>query len=301
MKQKKNETIPMALVVVLLLICTLGAGGLALLAREDGFSFPELLPELSLEKIGFRQSQESESLSTIEEEQEDEAVILDENLHRIANTYGEIFGLLVSEGTDSLTADPYCVQELYQVDYSNGQVQVNSETEAFYWFLRNNVKCDEIKLTERELVSKAKEYFNILQLDRSYGNIARKVNREKNVITVVFQTVVDEDLELYSDFEAVKMVLSAQTGELISCKIFDLPLVEQEGQQIGKTAAMAAVQDQLSVTFSNEAEGELAVCSPIQWGDASNYTSRIVWKITADAMLYFVDAYSGSVLGQLAV
>lgn len=57
------------------------------------------------------------------------------------------------------------------------------------------------------------------------------------------------------------------------------------------------MQDQLSISFAGKAEGELAICSPIIWGDEANYTSRIVWKITADDTLYYVDAYSGTVLG----
>ncbi|MBQ8599442.1 MAG: hypothetical protein IJ411_04930, partial [Oscillospiraceae bacterium] len=249
-------------------------------------------------KLGFTEERTVETVSpeaaVVETAEE---AYMDEELHKIANTYGEIFGLLVTEGKASLVEDKYCADELYEVQYDGGEVQVNTNTKSLYWFKRSNVKTDEIKLTERQLVSKAKEYFNILQLDRDYGNIARKVDREKNTATVIFQRIVDEELELYSDYEAVKMVLSAQTGELMSCKIFNLPLVEQEGQKIGQAAAAAAVQDQLSITFATKAEGELAICSPIIWGDEANYTSRIVWKITADDTLYYVDAYSGTVLG----
>ena len=293
MKQKKNETVSVGLVIGLMLLCTAVAGGLALLSKGDGVK----LPEISLDKLGFTEEQTAESLSVEAAAETAEEAYMDEELHKIANTYGEIFGLLVTEGKASLTEDKYCADELYEVQYNSGEVQINTNTRSLYWFQRSNVKTNEIKLTERQLVSKAKEYFNILQLNQDYSNIARKVDREKNTATVIFQRVVDEELELYSDYEAVKMVLSAQTGELMSCKIFNLPLVEQEGQKISQTAAVAAVQDQLSITFSGKAEGELVVCSPIIWGDEANYTSRIVWKITVDDMLYYVDSYSGTVLG----
>ena len=154
-----------------------------------------------------------------------------------------------------------------------------------------------LDVLDNQLVSKAKEYLAILQLGEEYGNIARKVDRENNIATVIFQRVVDEELELYSDYEAVKMLLSAQTGELMSCKIFDLPLVEQEGQMIGQNEAIASVQDQLSLTFEQKAKAELSICSPIAWGDDANFTSRIVWNVTADGVIYYVDAYSGDVLG----
>ncbi len=289
MKEKKNETIPVGLLVGLLLLCTAVAGGLALLAKGDMLKLTEL-------KFNDRTAE------AVVEENSLEAVVpetfyVDEELHKIANTYGEMFGLLVNEGTGSLVEDKYCAEELYRVEYAAGEVQVNTVTKELYWFAKHGIKCEQIELTENQLVKKAKEYFNILQLDREYGNIARKVDREQNIITVIFQRVVDEELDLYSDYEAVKMILSAQTGELMSCKIFDMPLVEQEGQKIGQNAAVTGLQDELSLTFTEKAEAKLAVCSPLLWDDLGNYTSRIVWKITADDMLYFVDAYSGDLLG----
>lgn len=289
MKEKKNETIPVGLLVGLLLLCTAVAGGLALLAKGDMLKLPEL-------KLNDRTAETVVEESPLEEVTPEEFYV-DEELHKIANTYGEMFGLLVNEGTGSLVEDKYCAEELYRVEYVSGEVQVNTVTKELYWFSKNNIKCEQIELTENQLVKKAKEYFAILQLDREYGNIARKVDREQNIITVIFQRVVDEELELYSDYEAVKMILSAQTGELMSCKIFDMPLVEQEGQKIGQTAAIAAVQDELSLTFSSKAEAELVVCSPLLWDDRGNYTSRVVWKVAADDMLYYVDAYSGDLLG----
>lgn len=231
------------------------------------------------------------------EELPQENLYVDEELNKIANTYGEIFGLLTTVGKSSLVEDKYCADELYRVEYTGGEVQVNNVTQELYWFSRKDVKHNVLQLTERELVAKAKEYFAILQLDKEYGNIARKVDREKNIATVIFQKVVDEELELYSDYEAVKMVLSAQTGELMSCKIFDLPLVEQEGKHIGRQQAISAVQDKLLITFIGEADAKLMVGSPLVWGDEENYTSRILWKVTADNAQYYVDAYSGDVLG----
>ena len=66
---------------------------------------------------------------------------------------------------------------------------------------------------------------------------------------------------------------------------------------IGQNEAIASVQDQLSLTFEEKAKAELSICSPIAWGDDANFTSRIVWNVTADGVLYYVDAYSGDVLG----
>lgn len=291
MKQKKNETIPVLWIVGLLLVLTAAAGGLGLLAKGDLLKMPDF-------DFSFRETVvEPEKLP--EAASETEEVYVDEELQKIANTYGEIFGLLVTEGKASLVQDKYCPDDLYRVEYDNGEVQINSESKELYWFARSNVKANVLQMTERQLVNKAKEYFSILQLDKEYGNIARKVDRQNNIATVIFQRVVDEDGELYSDYEAVKMILSAQSGELMNLKIFDLPLVEQEGQKIGQSAAIAAVQDQLLLTFEEQAKAELVVASPILWGDEENYTSRIVWKVTADHMLYYVDAYSGDVLGQL--
>lgn len=293
MKQKKNETIPVGLLVGLLFLCTAVAGGIALLAKGDLLK----LPEINFDKVTENRVVEPSELPQQAAAEEEASTYVDEELNKAANTYGEIFGLLVTEGKSSLTEDKYCADELYRVEYDSGEVQVRADTGKLYWFSRGNVKCNEIRLTERQLVSKAKEYLAILQLDKEYGNIARKVDRDKNFATVIFQRVIDEDLELYSDYEAVKMLLSAQTGELISCKIFDLPLVEQEGQKIGQSEAIASVQDELSLTFEQKAQAELSVCSPIVWGDEANYTSRIVWTVTADGVLYYVDAYSGDVLG----
>ena len=290
MKEKKNETIPVGLFIGLLLLCTAVAGGIAFLAKGDMLKLPELnFNDRAAETIVVEQN-DSQELPQ-------EVFYVDEELHKVANTYGEIFGLLVTEGEDSLVEDKYCAEELYRVEYPSGEVQVNSVTKELYWFAKQGIKCERIQLTENQLVKKAKEYFNILQLDQEYGNIARKVDREKNIITVIFQTVVNEDLELYSDYEAVKMILSAQTGELMSCKIFDMPLVEQEGQMISQSTAIAAVQDELLLTFEEKAEAKLLVCSPLLWDDLGNYTSRIVWKVTADGMLYYVDAYNGDLLG----
>ncbi len=297
MKQKKNETIPVGLLIGLLVLCTAAAGGLALLAKGDMLKIP---------KISFNNITEErviEPTATVPEEllEEEGSSYVDENLNKAANTYGEIFGLLVTEGKSSLCEDKYSADELYRVEYESGEVQVKKDSGELYWYSRSNVKCNEVKLTERALVSKAKEYLAILQLDKEYGNIARKVDKVNNIATVIFQRVVDEDLKLYSDYEAVKMILSAQTGELISCKVFDLPLVEQEGQKIGQSAAIASVQDKLSIAFEETASSELAVCSPIAWDDEANFTSRIVWKVTADGVLYYVDAYSGDVLGKKAL
>lgn len=290
MKEKKNETIPVGLLIGLLLLCTAVAGGLAFLAKGDMLKLPEL-------NFSDRTAETVIAEQNALEEVTPEELYVDEELQKVANTYGEIFGLLVNEGKSSLIEDKYCAEELYRVEYPSGEVQVNTVTKELYWFTKQGIKCQQIELTENQLVRKAKEYFNILQLDKEYGNIARKVDREKNIITVIFQRVVDEDLELYSDYEAVKMILSAQTGELMSCKIFDMTLVEQEGQIIAQSAAIAAVQDELLLTFQEKAEAELAVCSPLLWDDAGNYTSRIVWKVTADGILYYVDAYSGDLLG----
>lgn len=297
MKQKKNETIPVGLLIGLLFLCTAVAGGLALLAKGDLLK----LPEINFSKVTEERVIEPSELPQQAAVQEEEgSTYVDEELNKTANTYGEVFGLLVTEGTSSLCEDKYCAEELYRVEYDSGEVQLKKDSGELYWFARSNVKHNEIRLTERELVSKAKEYLAILQLDEEYGNIARKVDRENNIATVIFQRVIDEELELYSDYEAVKMVLSAQTGELMNCKIFDLPLVEQEGQKIGQSEAIASVQDELSLTFEQKAKSELAVCSPIIWGDEANYTSRVVWNVTADGVLYYVDAYSGDVLGSRA-
>ena len=296
MKQKKNETIPVGLLIGLLFLCTAVAGGLAFLAKGDLLK----LPTIRFDMVKEEQEIEPSTLPQ-EEPAEDESTYVDEELTKAANTYGEIFGLLVTEGTSSLTEDKYCADELYRVEYDGGEVQVRMDTGKLYWFSRGNVKCNEIRLTERQLVSKAKEYLAILQLDEEYGNIARKVDRDKNFATVIFQRVIDEELELYSDYEAVKMLLSAQTGELISCKIFDLPLVEQEGRKITQSEAIASVQDKMSINFEQQAKATLAVCSPIVWGDEANFTSRIVWTVTADNMLYYIDAYSGDVLGSRAL
>ena len=295
MKQKKNETIPVGLLVGLLFLCTAAAGGIALLAKGDLLK----MPEISFDKIisEERVVEPSELPQQATADEEETSTYVDEELNKTANTYGEIFGLLVTEGKSSLCEDKYCADELYRVEYESGEVQLKKNSGELYWFARSNVKHNEIKLTERQLVSKAKEYLAILQLGEEYGNIARKVDRENNIATVIFQRVVDEELELYSDYEAVKMLLSAQTGELMSCKIFDLPLVEQEGQMIGQNEAIASVQDQLSLTFEQKAKAELSICSPIAWGDDANFTSRIVWNVTADGVLYYVDAYSGDVLG----
>ena len=296
MKQKKNETIPVGLLIGLLFLCTAVAGGLAFLAKGDLLK----LPTIRFDMVKEEQEIEPSTLPQ-EEPAEDESTYVDEELTKAANTYGEIFGLLVTEGTSSLTEDKYCADELYRVEYDGGEVQVRMDTGKLYWFSRGNVKCNEIRLTERQLISKAKEYLAILQLDEEYGNIARKVDRDKNFATVIFQRVIDEELELYSDYEAVKMLLSAQTGELISCKIFDLPLVEQEGRKITQSEAIASVQDKMSISFEQQAKATLAVCSPIVWGDEANFTSRIVWTVTADNMLYYIDAYSGDVLGSRAL
>ena len=296
MKQKKNETIPVGLLIGLLFLCTAVAGGLAFLAKGDLLK----LPTIRFDMVKEEQEIEPSTLPQ-EDPAENESIYVDEELTKAANTYGEIFGLLVTEGTSSLTEDKYCADELYRVEYDGGEVQVRMDTGKLYWFSRGNVKCNEIRLTERQLISKAKEYLAILQLDEEYGNIARKVDRDKNFATVIFQRVIDEELELYSDYEAVKMLLSAQTGELISCKIFDLPLVEQEGRKITQSEAIASVQDKMSINFEQQAKATLAVCSPIVWGDEANFTSRIVWTVTADNMLYYIDAYSGDVLGSRAL
>ncbi len=300
MKQKKNETVPVALLIGLLLFCTVAAGGIALLARGDVFqTMMEKLPQLPSFSREAEKSAVPEEAGESEAASVEEPVYMDEELHKIANTYGEIFGLLVTDGKASLVEDKYSPHELYQVDYSFGQVQVDVQSQKLYWFERTNVKTNTLQLTEKDLVSKAKEYFAILQLDKEYGHIARKVDRDKNIATVIFQRVIDEERELYSDYEAVKMVLSAQTGELMSCKIFDLPLVEQEGNLLGAQQIIAEVQDELSITFEEKAETQLAVCSPISWGDSENYTSRLVWKVTADGRLYYVDVASGDILGSV--
>ena len=301
MKQKKNETIPVGLLIGMLLLCTVVAGGIGLLARGDMLKLPDLSELLPKKEAVSVQApavpNEAGGETAVTEELPQENLYVDEELNKIANTYGEIFGLLTTVGKSSLVEDKYCADELYRVEYTGGEVQVNNVTQELYWFSRKDVKHNVLQLTERELVAKAKEYFAILQLDKEYGNIARKVDREKNIATVIFQKVVDEELELYSDYEAVKMVLSAQTGELMSCKIFDLPLVEQEGKHIGRQQAISAVQDKLLITFIGEADAKLMVGSPLVWGDEENYTSRILWKVTADNAQYYVDAYSGDVLG----
>ena len=301
MKQKKNETIPVGLLISMLLLCTVVAGGIGLLARGDMLKLPDLSELLPKKEAVSVQApavpNEAGGETAVTEELPQENLYVDEELNKIANTYGEIFGLLTTVGKSSLVEDKYCADELYRVEYTGGEVQVNNVTQELYWFSRKDVKHNVLQLTERELVAKAKEYFAILQLDKEYGNIARKVDREKNIATVIFQKVVDEELELYSDYEAVKMVLSAQTGELMSCKIFDLPLVEQEGKHIGRQQAISAVQDKLLITFIGEADAKLMVGSPLVWGDEENYTSRILWKVTADNAQYYVDAYSGDVLG----
>ena len=60
-------------------------------------------------------------------------------------------------------------------------------------------------------------------------------------------------------------------------------------------------KNKMSINFEQKAKATLAVCSPIVWGDEANFTSRIVWTVTADNMLYYIDAYSGDVLGSRAL
>ncbi len=319
MKQKKNETVPVGLLVSLLLFCTVFAGGAALLARGDVFQKIKdnisQMSDVNDEKKSDSETSENTSsrgdtvLGNNKAEAESEAapveeepMYVDEELNKLADVYGEVFGLLVGEKKSSLVEDKYSPNELYQVEYEKGKVQIDPSTKELYWFERYDVKTETIQFTERELVSKAREYFKILQLDKEYGYVARKVDRNKNIATVIFRKVIEinEDLELYSDYEAVKMVLSAQTGELMSCKIFDLPLVEQEGSFIGEKQLLLKLQDQLALTFDKKTEPELKVCSPIIWGDEENYTSRIMWTVTFEGKTYYADVVSGDLKGMVS-
>lgn len=301
MKEKKNETIPIGLVVGLLAACTVAAGLLALGARG-------LLP--GLEDLGQRlgrstaPQEQQVQLSSVQEDwapEEPEPPVEDPALTKLANTYGESLGLLVGEGAVSLSEDKYCPDALYQVEYPDGVVQLRQDSGAFYWFSHQGVKTGELRLSETQLTRRAREYLAILQLPGEYSAMARRMDRERGIMTVIFQRSYElgEELELASDYEAVKLRLSAQGGELLSCKVFDLPLVEQEGQPLSESKAVAAVKDQEQLDLGAKAQAELCICSPIVWGDEANYTSRVVWKVTIGEDTYFADAYSGSLLGRL--
>ncbi len=311
MKQKKNETVPVGLIVSLMLICTVFAGAAALMSRSDIFQkVMDNLAQVSESKeeknsdsetSGNTSSRGETVLGNNKTEAEaaptpaEEPMYVDEELNKLADVYAEVFGLLIGEKKSSLVEDKYSPDELYQVEYDKGKVQIDPSTKELYWFERYDVKTETIQFTERELVSKAREFFKILQLDREYANVARKVDRDKNIATVIFRRVVEvnEDLELNSDYEAVKMLLSAQTGELISCKLFDLPLVEQEGSFMGEKQVLLELQDQLALNFDKKTEPELKICSPIIWGDEENYTSRIMWTVKFEGKTYYMDAVSG--------
>lgn len=292
MKKKKNETVPVTLLVFLLFICTAVAGSTAFLLKYD-FNFTNLFPHKDDKSPVIQADLNSDVLEA------DEDLSQNDELLKIANTYGEMFGLLVADGSQSWGEDKYSADELFKVEYQNGEVFINSKTNKLYWFSRDNVKRNSVSLTDSQLVSKAKEYLNSLQLEKSYTHIAKKLDKNSNSITIVFQKVINQDEKLYSDYEAVKMVLSAQTGELIYCKIFDLPLVEQGDVLLNQNAAVLALQDAKSLVFKKKVSAELAVCSPIVWGDEENYTSRVVWKILGDGVLYYVDAYSGDVFAEI--
>ena len=292
MRKKKNETVPVTLLVFLLFICTAVAGSTALLLKDD-FNLFAFLSEKNDKTIVAPTDLYSEA--SINEED----LSQNDELLKIANTYGEMFGLLVADGSQSWGEDKYSADELFKVKYQNGEVFINSKTKKLYWFSRDNVKRNFVSFTDSQLVTKAKEYLASLQLEKSYSHIARKLDKNSNSITIIFQRVINQEEKLFSDYEAVKMILSAQTGELIYCKIFDLPLVEQGDVLLNEKAAVLAVQDSKSVVFKGKVSTELAVCSPIAWGDEENYTSRVVWKILADGILYYVDAYNGDVFAEI--
>lgn len=303
MRKKQNESVPIALFVVLLLLLTAGAGGIAWAAKNDGMDFSFLQKKETKQDV----KQQSDAASApqepqVEEDPMEQLPVPEKELRKIADTYGENFGILVSEGESSVAEDIYCADLLYQVDYSNGQVQLNSRTKELYWVYRDDVKTEETRLTERELIKKAKEYLAMLQIEQEYGHIVRRIDAAANRATVIFQKVIREEDKLYSDYEAVKMTLSMQNGELITCKVFSLPLAEQEGQQLTDTQAIAAVLEEEPAAFAaRKAKPELIVSSPFVWGEQENYTSRIVWKLQGDRMVYYVDAYNGNILGKLSI
>lgn len=228
----------------------------------------------------------------------------EEELLRTANTMGENFGIITSQGTGEFTTDPYCPAPVYVVTYPNGEVAVNAEKNTLFWLERYDVKTEENRLTSQEVTKKAKEYFATLQLEQEYKNIARQPDKERHKETVVFQKVIGE--EIYSDYEAVKMIISTQSGELMFCKIFDLPLKEQEGVKITQEAAIAVSKEEEPKSFQNSprVQAVLTAAAPESFyeGDSSyDYTSCLAWKITVTSgegkeRVFYIDAYSGSVI-----
>ena len=295
MKNKNKNSAPIALFVAAMIFFTAAAGALALLVKSDdkpSVREPEKKPD-----------GESAPVITDSVEEEEPSFPLDfpeAELRKTADTYGQTFGVLVNEGQGEISSDLYCADQLYRVTYENGTVDINGSTKELYWICRTDVRAQETRLTERDIIKKAKEYLASLQLNQSYGHTARKLNRETNAATVIFQRVIDEENDLYSDFEAVKMTLSMQTGEVITCKVFDLPLVEQAGEKITENQAVLAAAGENPEIFSQyQGKAELIVSSPLVWGEKDNYTSRIVWKVTAGESIFYVDAYSDAVLGRI--
>ena len=90
----------------------------------------------------------------------------EEELLRTANTMGENFGIITSQGTGEFTTDPYCPAPVYVVTYPNGEVAINAEKNTLFWLERYDVKTEENRLTSQEVTQKAKEYCATLKLEQ---------------------------------------------------------------------------------------------------------------------------------------
>lgn len=85
----------------------------------------------------------------------------------------------------------------------------------------------------------------------------------------------------------------------MTCKVFSLPLSQQEGQRLNKTQAVEKLREQRPEVFqAGKPEAEATVSCPSQWGREEDYTSRVVWKLTtAEQQVFYMDAASGHIMG----
>lgn len=304
MKKKSSNGKLIAWAVVFMVLVTAGAAYLTWQMKQGGF--PQLAAKKQGSPAAYTQQADTEDMEVAPQEPDVRETIpyTEEELMKTANTMGENFGMLTAEGEGEFTTDLYTPDPVYVVTYANGQVAVNAQKNTLYWVERYDVKTEENRLTSQEVMKKAKEYYATLQLEQEYKNIARQSNKEAHVETVVFQKVIGE--KIYSDYEAVKMVISAQSGEMQFCKIFDMPLKEQEGSKITEDAALAAAKAEGPEAFSNSPNihTELTAAAPKSFyedDESYDYTSCLAWKITTtsdtgEKTVFYIDAYSGEVI-----
>ena len=166
---------------------------------------------------------------------------------------------------------------------------------------------------EQDAAQKAREYYLRLPVQQGY-QLVSMYRMDDDLWEAYFS--LEAAAGIYSDYEAVKMYLSANDGRFLSCTVFHIPLLDDHLETdvpLTREEAVSIALEVPAVSGMEFLEAEQAVVLPNYFyeigGQQTFYrpadVTRLAWVVTLETpdsdfitrSKVFVDLYTGEVLG----